>query len=516
MALIDGRRLSLTRVGIVLLAVAMIAFASLQGWRWFQDARTKVTGQSWFAGYVDITATPSYAFEEPATGAGANAVLSFIVADPDDPCAPSWGGYHSPEEADAELDLDRRIARLRQLGGTPIISFGGQANSELAVSCTDTADLYRAYWKVVDRYESDVIDLDIEGAALADSDATQRRAEVLARLQTEEGTKIWVTLPVAPHGLAEDGLQQIRGLLDGGVDLAGVNLMTMDYAESKPRDDSMSKASIAALEAAHTQLDEIYQDRNDRRTSAQLWRLLGATPMLGQNDIAGEVFSLDDAARLAAFAQDKELGRMSLWSLNRDRACSNNWPDVTKVSDSCSGVSQEVGAFATTLGAGFEGAPELAGSSAATSSPRPTAPTVEATRTDQPSDDPNTSPYQVWNVEQAYRSDERVVWHRNVYVAKWWTAGDVPDDPTVADDASPWRLVGPVLPGETPEPLPTVAPGTFPQWRSAEVYVAGDRVQLGDAGYEAKWWNQGTSPDAPSTRDTPSPWTRLSAADLAD
>lgn len=514
MALVEGRRLSLIRVGVVLLAIAVVAFASLQGWRWFQDARVKVSGQPWFAGYVDVTATPSYAFEEPVTEAGTNAVLSFIVADPDDPCEPSWGGFHTPDEAEAELDLDRRIARLRQLGGTPVISFGGQANTELAVSCTDAPDLYRAYWSVVDRYESDVIDLDIEGQAMADHESAERRAEALSRLQESEGTEVWVTLPVAPHGLPEDAVKQIRILLDGGVDLAGVNLMTMDYGESKPADASMAEASIDALEATHAQLDTLYRDRDDRRTSAQLWRLMGATPMLGQNDVAGEVFSLEDATRLAAFAQEMELGRLSLWSLNRDRTCSSNWPDVTQVSDSCSGVNQEKGAFAMTLGDGFDGAPELARSSPSTSSPTAASRTVGAAGTDEASDDPDASPYQVWNAEQAYQNDERVVWKRNVYVAKWWTAGDLPNDPTVADDASPWRLVGPVLPGESPEPVPTLPAGTFPKWRPAAVYVAGDRVQLGGAGYEATWWNQGVSPDAPSTRDTPSPWVRLDATDL--
>ena len=58
------------------------------------------------------------------------------------------------------------------------------------------------------------------------------------------------------------------------------------------------------------------------------------------------------------------------------------------------------------------------------------------------------------------QAGERVVWRRNVYVAKWWTSGEVPDDPTLADDATPWRLIGPVLPGETPAPEPTVPPGT--------------------------------------------------------
>ncbi|CAM3247559.1 carbohydrate-binding protein [Nocardioides dubius] len=505
MALVAGRRLSWIRLGVVVLALAGIVFTSLRGWQWFQDSRVKVGEPSWFAGYVDVTATPSYEFEDPEPGAGNSAVLAFVVADPDQECAPAWGGAYTLDEARDQLDLDRRVARLRQLGGAPMISFGGQANTELAVACDDVEELTDAYRDVVQRYEIGVIDLDVEGEALSDDAANQRRAQAVAQLQKEEGTEVWVTLPVAPHGLTDEGLELVTGMLEAGVRLRGVNVMTMNYSDSKEPGDSMAEASIKALEATHTQLDDLYRGVGDRRTAAQLWRLIGATPMLGQNDVLGEVFSLDDAAELKEFAAAQKLGRLSMWSLNRDRACSGNWPDITKVSTSCSGLNQATGAFAQLLGAKLESGPGV---------------TAEPEATDEPTavdeDDPATSPYQVWNAEQAYQAGERVVWRRNVYVAKWWTSGDVPDDPTVADDSAPWRLIGPVLPGEKPEPLPTVAPGTFAKWRPGAAYVAGDVVQLGDLAYVAKWWTQGNSPDAPSTQDSPSPWKRLEGAELKE
>lgn len=503
MGLVAGRRLSWIRLSIVLIALVAIVFTSLRGWQWFQDSRVKVGEPSWFAGYVDVTATPSFEFEDPEPGAGNSAVLAFVVADPDEDCAPAWGGAYTMDEAREQLDLDRRVARLRQLGGAPMISFGGQANTELAVACTDENELFEAYRDVVDRYEIDVIDLDVEGEALSDAAANERRARAVARLQKEEDTDVWVTLPVAPHGLTDEGLDLVRVMVEAGVRLRGVNVMTMNYSDSKDAGDSMAEASIKALEATHTQLDELYQDAGSRRTSAQLWRLIGATPMLGQNDVLGEIFSLDDAAELKRFAADQKLGRLSLWSLNRDRSCSGNWPDITKVSTSCSGLNQETGAFAQLLSAKLESGPDVATSPSATDEP-----------TAEVSDDPASSPYQVWNAEQAYQAGERVVWRRNVYVAKWWTSGDVPDDPTVADASAPWRLIGPVLPGEKPEPLPTVAPGTFTPWRPGAAYTVGDVVQHGDLAYVAKWWNQGTSPDAPSTKDSPSPWKRLEGAEL--
>ena len=83
-------------------------------------------------------------------------------------------------------------------------------------------------------------------------------------------------------------------------------------------------------------------------------------------------------------------------------------------------------------------------------------------------------------------------------------------------EASAWQLIGPVLPGESPEPSPTVAPGTYPEWRARSIYDKGDRVQLGDTAYVAQWWTQGTSPDAPSTADSPSPWRPLSRSELRE
>ncbi len=40
---------------------------------------------------------------------------------------------------------------------------------------------------------------------------------------------MWLTLPVSPNGLTADGLRVVDQMLSAGVDLAGVNGMTMDF-----------------------------------------------------------------------------------------------------------------------------------------------------------------------------------------------------------------------------------------------------------------------------------------------
>ncbi|MDH2415719.1 hypothetical protein [Nocardioides sp. CER19] len=494
----EGRRLSLTRTAVLVVAVGAVVFASMSGWRWFQDARAASDATAWFGGYVDVTATPTYEFEEPSARAGRNAVLAFVVADPGSACEPSWGAAYSLDDAARDLDLDRRVARLRQRGGTVAVSFGGALNDELAVACTDADDLYDAYRSVVKRYHVRTVDVDVEGTALDDRAATERRAAALARLQDSDDVTVWLTLPVDPNGLTEAGRSLVAATLAAGVDVAGVNAMTMDFGASRDVDDTVGDAAAKALSALHGQVGHLYDEAGQGMGPATVWRHVGATVMIGQSDVAGEVFGLADAEQVRRFAAAHQVGRLSLWSLNRDRECGPNYPDVSIVSDACSGVTQEKGQFAAVLGNTFDGAPDRSPSIMPSVTPSVT-----------PTDDPSSSPYPVWQAQNAYRAGERVVWHRNVYVAKWWTSGDTPDDPLVADTVSPWRLVGPVLPGETPEPRPSLPAGTYPGWRIQAVYRAGDRVMLDGIAYVAQWYTQGESPDAPSTVDKPSPWRPL-------
>ncbi|MFI5425509.1 chitinase [Aeromicrobium sp. UC242_57] len=511
----DGRRLSLPRLTILVGIVVALCLAGTSGWRQHQDSKAASNSTSWYAGYVDATVTPLYAFEQPVSKATRNVVLSFIVADPAKGCEPTWGGAYSLDAASEDLDLDRRIARLRQRDGNIAVSFGGAINSELSTSCTDADDLVDAYRSVVERYDLRTIDLDIEGEALSDTAASGRRAAAMKTLQDErkaagKDLRIWLTLPVAPTGLTAEGKQVVSAMLEGKVDLSGVNLMTMDYGGSREKGQSMLDASTDALNATHGQLGQIYARAGIDIGSATLWRRMGATPMIGQNDVAGEVFSLDAARSLGAFAKEKGLGRMSMWSVNRDRTCGENYPDVTIVSNSCSGVEQGDETFAQVLRGAMTGSPDL-------TEVTPVEP--EATGGRQESgkaltDDPATSPYPIWDETATYVEGTRIVWHRNAYVAKWWTLGDVPDDPVVDEASSPWRLIGPVLPGEKPIKEQTLPAGTYPAWDRAKAYRKGERVMLDGTAFSAKWYSVGISPDARATQDEPSPWRKLTEAEI--
>jgi len=504
------RRLSPWRVALALVIVCGLAVTAYVGYQKWQFAQDNIVAKPWFAGYVDVTATPTYAFEQIGATANHDAILSFIVSSKSSACTPSWGAAYTLDQASASLDLDRRIARLQQQGGHIAVSFGGLDNHELALDCTDETQLKAAYQSVVDRYDINTIDLDLEGQGLTNSDAGARRATAIAKLQTErraEGKKlaVWVTLPVTSQGLDQGGTDGVAQLLAKGVDIAGINIMTMDFGSSLPSGQTMSAASETALIQTERQLGILYQRAGIKLSDDTLWAKLGVTPMIGQNDSADEVFTLDDAKVLNQFALSHKVSRMSMWSLNRDLTCGSNYVDVKIVSSSCSGVKQDNQSFASLLMAGFDGSLVQNAGMVTTSS---------NSQTKQDADDPASSPYQIWSASGAYLEGTKVVWHHTVYQAKWWTQGDVPDSPVLQSWQTPWELVGPVLPGEKPVKQATLPTGTYPEWSGTTSYDTGQRVLFSGVPYQAKWWNQGNSPAAASSNADGSPWVPLTQAQI--
>jgi chitinase len=481
------RRLSWRRLGLLVAVVALVPAAVVVS---TDDAADGADDEatSWSVPYVDVTLTPTFPFQDPSANPARTVALAFVVADPDDGCAPSWGGYYSLDEAGTDLELDRRIEQLRSAGGDVMVSLGGQANDELAITCTDVGDLTAAYREVVERYDLSAVDLDVEGTALADEDAAARRATALAAVQREREEAgspldVWLTLPVAPDGLTAEGVEMVRTSLAGDLELTGVNVMTMDYGAAKPPSQSMLDATQQAVTATVEQVSGVYAELGTTLGDDEAWARVGATPMIGQNDVPGEIFTLADAEALASFARDHGLGRISLWSLNRDTACSASFASVSVLSNTCSGVDQDplafVGAFA-----GLEG--DGADVRISDVDPDPARGVVV--------DDPATSPYPVWRAEGRYPVGYKVVWHGQVYEARWYATGIDPSMPATTGTPSPWTLLGPVTTAEAaPAPVPTVTDVTA-LWDPDALYQRGDRVLLDGLPYEARWASRGEAP----------------------
>ncbi len=511
---IPKRRLSLWRVLFAILMLIGLAYGTTLSWdRWQQQKEEAKTSSSkpWFAAYTDVTSTPTYNFEQLGSTATPEVILSFIVSSTSDPCVPTWGTHDTLDQAAKKLDLDRRIARLEQQGGKIAVSFGGALNSELSLKCTDFNKLFNAYNSVIERYGIDTIDLDLESKNLSDIKAVKRRADVIAQVQEHYRIKgkslaVWLTLPVSPQGLTQEGTNAVAQMLSSGVDLAGVNVMTMDYGASL-QGETMLDASKQALIETHRQLGILYQQAGINLNSNSLWKKIGATPMIGQNDFSDEIFTLKDAKAFNSFSLSHSIGRMSMWSANRDIPCGENYVNMKVVSDSCSGVKTPAFGFAKALSNGFKGNLTQSAGILTIADPKSNSPII---------DDPKKSPYQIWQSTGAYPKEVKVVWHGNVYEAKWWTKNDLPDNPVLQAWQTPWQLIGPVLPGEKPIKQPTLPKGTYSNWSGKIVYNGGDRVLFEGIPFQAKWWNQGESPAASSANPDSSPWLPLTQSQILD
>jgi hypothetical protein len=275
------------------------------------------------APYVDMGAWPTPVLSTMASqGRMKGFNLGFVTAFG---CKASWFAAFDPR---TRWGADQ-IASIRSLSGGDVkVSFGGASGIELAQACGTVSALAAEYDAVVKAYGLRYIDMDIEGAAVADPTSIQRRAQALATVQRNNpGLKISFTLPVLPTGLTADGVNLVRNTKNAGVNIDMVNVMAMDYYQG-PADQG--KKAIAAARATFAQLKPIFG-----LSDAATWKKVGVTPMIGVNDSQNEIFTQEDARELVTFARSVHLGMLSMWSQNRDaNACTGALYRCTNISQS--------------------------------------------------------------------------------------------------------------------------------------------------------------------------------------
>jgi chitinase len=483
----------------VLVALVVVAGVSYGG---YASAKTRLlaapasANQTWFAPYVDVTLTPTYQFEDPANDPARQSVLGFVVAAGRSDCTPSWGGAYTLAAANQQLAVGARIAQLQQDGAQAIASFGGQANTSLDVACSTATQLTSAYQSVISAYHLTAIDLDIEGAALDNVAAEQRRAQAIAALEkANPKLSVWLTLPVEPSGLQDNALSAIKSVLRDHVSIAGVNVMTMDFSSAPGAGSTMAQSAEAALNATHGQLATLFPEYGIHLSAQQLWQRLGATVMIGQNDSRGQNFTVSDARTLASFAAKNHLGRVSIWSINRDSQCGASYSQTGLLSNTCSGTPQSALQFSQVFGQ-LKGSP---GVSAATGEIRP------AVADTNPAD----APYPLWSAAASYPLGYKVVENGQIYQAKWYNSGDDPSAQVQSSWQTPWELLGPVQPGDHAPRIPALPAGTYPAWSVNTQYKTGDKVLYEGLPYQSKWINQGVSPATQSTDPSGAAWKAL-------
>ncbi|HGE3903771.1 TPA: carbohydrate-binding protein [Escherichia coli] len=317
-------------------------------WRVFVDwtgtkERVGTPKKAWpkhvYAPYVDFTLNTIPDLAALAKNHNVNHfTLAFVVSKDANTCLPTWGTAYGMQNY-AQYS---KIKALREAGGDVMLSIGGANNAPLAASCKNVDDLMQHYYDIVDNLNLRVLDFDIEGTWVADQASIERRNLAVKKVQDKwksEGKDIaiWYTLPILPTGLTPEGMNVLSDAKAKGVELAGVNVMTMDYGNAICQSANTEgqnihgKCATSAIANLHSQLKGLHPNKSD----AEIDAMMGTTPMVGVNDVQGEVFYLSDARLVMQDAQKRNLGMVGIWSIARDL------PGGTNLSPEFHGLTKE-------------------------------------------------------------------------------------------------------------------------------------------------------------------------------
>ena len=275
--------------------------------------------------------------------------LAFLQTAKKGSCALDWNGTKSQPLAYYAAD----IARLRQMGGDVIPSFGGYSadhdGTEIADSCKSISKIAAAYEAVIRTLHVTRLDMDVEDNSLTDKAGIERRSEAIRIAQTWAAChhiqlQIQFTIPIEPSGLDSNDTAVLRSALTAGVRVHSVNIMVFDYylSNNEPK-LNMGAEAIKAATNTHRQLASLYP----HASATRLWSLIGMTMLPGIDDYtpAREVTHLRDAQRMLDFAAAHRMNFLSIWGIQRDNGGCPGAFD----SDTCSGIKQRAWAFSHLL-----------------------------------------------------------------------------------------------------------------------------------------------------------------------
>lgn len=301
-----------------------------------------------------------------------------------------------------------QISALQAEGGDVAISFGGYTvdtdGTGLDAQCSSASAMATQVESVVTTLGVTHLDFDIESSEETNTTDITRTAQALALVRqwaSSNGDNLIInyTLPVLPTGLTSDGTNVLTVAQANGFTPNVVNIMTMDYGSSGTE---MGTAADQALDATAGQLESIYGI-----SASAAYAMLGNTPMIGQNDTSGEIFTTADASTVESYAAQQGIAWLSFWAEGRDN---DGCPGSGSASSTCSGISQTDGQFTQAFQAFTTGGSGGGGGS----TPPPTTPP------------PTGSCQPAWSNSTAYTSGNEVSYNGDNWTASQWNYDEVP------------------------------------------------------------------------------------------
>jgi len=306
-----------------------------------------------------------------------------------------------------ESSWQSQISALQAKGGDVSISFGGYTvdtdDDDLGAQCSSASAMAAQVESVVTTLNVTHLDFDIESNEQYNSSDLALTAQALALVRTwasANGKQLAIsyTIPVLPTGFTSTGESILTTALANGFTPNVVNIMTMDYGTSGTE---MGTAANQGLDATASQLESIYGI-----SASAAYAMLGNTPMIGQNDSSGEIFTLADASTVESYAAQKDIALLSFWAEGRDN---DGCPGTTTAESTCSGVSQSNGAFTEAFQAFTSGSSSGGGTPTPTPTPTPTGSCTTA-----------------WVNNMAYVSGNEVSYDGDNWTANQWNYDEVP------------------------------------------------------------------------------------------
>ncbi len=257
-----------------------------------------------------VTGERTRLVDDMALSGGTTVTLSFATGT----CgAESWGGVPGDAMAAANVPL------LVEAGIDYMLATGGAAGS---FHCDSDA----GFAQFIDRWASPNligVDFDIEVGQSAD-DIAALVARVDAAHAAHPDFRFSFTIATLAgtepgESLNATGIATVEALQDHFGTIPAhvtINLMTMDYGGGSPSicvvgADGLCDMGASAGQAA----DNLVTNHGVPHDRIEL------TPMIGGNDVQANVFTLEDADELAAYAIAHDLAGVHYWAYDRDVDC---------------------------------------------------------------------------------------------------------------------------------------------------------------------------------------------------
>ncbi|CAM3099476.1 Chitinase [Stackebrandtia soli] len=234
--------------------------------------------------------------------------MAFILSDGG--CSPAWDGAR-PLHGGVD---EQAINEIRANGGDIVPSIGGWSGNKLGPNCGSATELAAAYQEVIDAYDLNAIDVDIENSDEFENEIVQDRILGALKIveQNNPGITTILTFGTGVTGPTWWGQRLIdrAAELDVGVDV--YTIMPFNFGGGS----DMYGNTVSSAEG----LSSALQAANGWDV-ATAYAHMGISGMNGLSD-QGEETTTATWTSIRDWARSNGLARLAFWSVNRDRPCS--------------------------------------------------------------------------------------------------------------------------------------------------------------------------------------------------